>query len=99
MQILAIYILPKSIDIFIMIYCASFLLGTMYLTYNIDKNNGFYRKEILDTLLKILIIISQIILYYYLKLIIFLLVLFFIWIYMLFKNKIIFLLLKKKWKN
>ena len=98
-QILAIYILPKSIDIFIMIYCASFLLGTMYLTYNIDKNNGFYRKEILDTLLKILIIISQIILYYYLKLIIFLLVLFFIWIYMLFKNKIIFLLLKKKWKN
>jgi O-antigen/teichoic acid export membrane protein len=98
-QILGVLTLPKSIDIFILIYCTSFLLGTVFLSFNINKNIGFDRKKLLNILLSIITTISLIVSYYYLKLNICLFILIFIWIYLLMKNKTVFLLIMKKWKN
>jgi len=98
-QILGVLTLPKSIDIFILIYCTSFLLGTVFLSFNINKNIGFDRKRLLNILLSIITIFSLIVSYYYLKLNICLFILIFIWIYLLMKNKTVFLLIMKKWKN
>ena len=67
-QILGVLTLPKSIDIFILIYCTSFLLGTVFLSFNINKNIGFDRKRLLNILLSIITIFSLIVSYYYLKL-------------------------------
>ena len=98
-QILGVLTLPKSIDIFILIYCTSFLLGTVFLSFNINKNIGFDRKKLLNILLSIITTISLIVSYYYLKLNICLFILIFIWIYLLMKNKTVFLFIMKKWKN
>jgi len=98
-QILGVLILPKSIEMFILIYCTSFLLGTVFLTFNINKNIGFDRKRLLNILLSIITIFSLIVSYYYLKLNIFLFILIFMWIYLLMINKSVFLLIIKKWKN
>ncbi len=98
-QILGVLILPQSLDLFILIYCMSFLLGAIFLTYNINKNEGFDRNKIINILILIISFFILISFYHFFQLNFILFIISFIWIFLFYKNKNNFSQLKKKWKN
>jgi PST family polysaccharide transporter len=98
-QITFIIILPKNIENFILSFCGSFLLATFFLSFFIYNVKDFKNKKILKIFLLLLTIIIPIIVYYYSKSIFCLFIIIAIWIYLIFQNKNLILLIAKKWKN
>ena len=77
----------------------SFLLGAIFLTYNINKNEGFDKYKIIYILILIISIFTLISLYHYFQSNFILFIISFIWIFLFYKNKNNFSQLIKKWKN
>jgi O-antigen/teichoic acid export membrane protein len=98
-QIIGIFVMPKNISSFIFAYCGSFLIGSIYLTLFITKNNGFNLRKIIKTLFSIILILISISFYHIFNLSIMLFLIFFLWILLIYKNKNIITLILKKWKN
>ncbi len=98
-QLLGIYFLPKNIETFILIFCFSFLLATIFLTINININKGFYRVKILNILYLVSLVTTLIITHHYFEYIIILIFIFFVWCYLIFNNRYIILNIVNLWKN
>jgi O-antigen/teichoic acid export membrane protein len=99
LQIIGILVLPKNIDSFIFAYCGSFLIGSIYLSYFISKNDGFNLTKIINILFLIILIFILISFYHILNLPIILFIIFFLWIFLIYKNKNIIILIFQKWIN
>ena len=99
LQIIGILVLPKNIHSFIFAYCGSFLVGSIYLTIFISKNDGFNLRKIINILFLIILIFILISLYHLLNAPIILFIIFILWILLIYKNKNIPILILQKWKN
>ena len=87
-QIIGIFIFSfQSIDKFILTYCLSFYIGSLFLTFKININNGFNKEKLNVILIIITCIFALLLIYNFYQFIVSLLVLFFLWIYLIIKNK------------
>lgn len=99
-QIIGILILPKNISGFIFAYCSSFLIGTIYLTLFITKNDGFFNSNKIINILYLIILIFLLNSFYHIyNMSIMLFLIFFLWIFLIYMNKNMIVLIIKKWKN
>ena len=98
-QIVGIILFEKNIEIFIIWFCISFLLSTIFLTIKINYNDGFATKKIIKFLIIIILISFATIAYHFNKSNYILCVPILLWIYILYKIRNIFMNFIIKWKN
>lgn len=87
-QIIGIFVFSsQSINNFVLIYCLSFYVGSLFLTFKVNINNGFNKNKLFTILMLITLIFILILIYNIYEFNMSLLVLLIVWIYLIIKNK------------
>ena len=87
-QIIGIFVFSsQSIHNFVLIYCLSFYVGSLFLTFKVNINNGFNKNKLFTILMLITLIFILILIYNIYEFNMSLLVLLIVWIYLIIKNK------------